>query len=138
MIDILVQDVQADGTVRFRFRPHPTIASGISRLTQLVSKVLLTRAGTDVFFKQLGAGVDTLLPMVVGVNARGLQQKAGAIVGDTESQIQAIQSGQRLPADERLRSLILRSATYDGTTNAIKLDIDVISDATVRRVGLTV
>lgn len=137
MIDLKVQIVQRDGVVEFKFAPHPSVSTGIDRLTQLVSKLLLTKAGSDVFFPKIGGGVDNLLPSVQGAD-RSLEARVGSIVKNVESQIQEIQAAQRLPPEEKLRLLNLRQAVFDASSGEIKIDVDVISEATTRPLSLVV
>jgi len=117
--------------LRFRVSRYPSKVSGILRLVQLFTKLLLTTPGTDIFSKKVGAAG------IKNVGATFSKGQAGSIVSDfvvavqnTQRQIITIQSRQpRLPPDEKLLSARVSSATFSSEESALIVSVELTSYA---------
>lgn len=109
-IDIKIFDLEeTEGGMKYRFRfsEGRSIVTGIERLAQLISKSLLTTAGSDKWAQQWGGGLESLLPIMH--DSKDIQASSGnkimAAVYKVEQDIKNKQIGQNLDDNEVLVSL---------------------------------
>ena len=108
----------------------PKAVTGIHKLAQFVTKLLMTTQGSDQFDPNYGSGLLFMLK-----DAKTLHE-LNAIRGDIAShvldlrrQIIMSQSGISLPADERLRDLQLVAAVFDEGDLKYSIELRLVSEA---------
>lgn len=104
--------------------------SGILRLVQLVSKLLLTTPGTDAFRPDLG----TVIPLLAkrGVSAASINVIKTDItisLQDLERQIVDLQATEPIPDDERLQEIVIRNVEFVSNISEWIIDLSVLSQA---------
>jgi len=120
-----------ESQLRFKLSRVPGKATGVLRLIQLFIKILLATPGSDIFSPGLGGG------LLRSVGRSFSKNSYGAIVSDavvcvdlTKRQIITLQSTQGgLPASEKLLEARVSKATYDANQSAMRLTIELTSQA---------
>lgn len=123
--------VTPQSVVQFHIGSVASKVSGILRLVQIYLKVLFTTPGTDIFSQLVGG--DALRSIGLTFS----KSQSGSIVSDfvlavntTNRQILAIQGRDpSVPADERLLSSQVLSATFDVAAGALRVSVEVGSQA---------
>lgn len=121
-----------DHTVlEFKLGDAPRRVSGLLRLMQSYTKLLLTTPGSDIFAKEMGGG---LLARVsrggTADDGRGLIEDVAIAVSITTRQMIALQSRDlRLAPDERLLSAKILSSVFHRADLSLLTRIDLVSHA---------
>jgi hypothetical protein len=118
------------GTTPRRFREvftlseRPRSFTGIHKLAQMVSKILLTRAGSDSYSPSMGGGIREMAGNPVGESdVRSAQRDLSIMLSVIEDQIARSQRNLDLEPDERLLQLDLISADFDFAQTRWKIRI---------------
>jgi phage baseplate assembly protein W len=99
--------------VDFTFGKRTKTVSGILKLVQMVTKLMLTTPGTDHFSPELGTVIPSLLKRGVSHSSvQVIKMDIMASLQDLERQIQDIQAAEVIPDDERLQDVITRRVEY--------------------------
>lgn len=117
--------------LRFRIGSVPSKVSGILRLVQYFTKVLLTTPGTDIFNKRLGgAALRNIGRTFSKTETGGVVSDFVVAVENTSRQIIAIQGRQpTLPADERLLAAKVTTARFVAGDASLRVAVEVTSQA---------
>jgi phage baseplate assembly protein W len=114
----------------FTFSRKPRIFSGVHKLAQSISKVLLTAPGSDRYSPELGSGLLTSLNSPVGRNELEEARRDISIsVSVLEDRLIAAQTGLTLPADEKLQSLDIVLIDFDFSDGGWDIRLRVVSEA---------
>jgi len=117
--------------LKFRIGKQPSKVTGILRLVQVFVKVLFTTPGSDIFNKNLGGGALKNLGRTFSKGeTKSIVSDFVIAVDNTSRQLISTQSRQpQLPADERLISADVVSATFDMQQSALIAAVEVTSQA---------
>ena len=104
--------------LRFRMSRGNRLVSGMPKMTQTFTKLLLTSPGSDIYDREAGGGLLQVLRTAGGRNDRALYASAFATaVSRTQEQLIRAQSlNQSLPLNEKLLAAQLLSINYDSDT----------------------
>lgn len=111
------------------------VVTGIHKLAQFISKLLLTTQGSDKYDPDYGSSLNYLLrdPRSLA-ELRDIQGKIGVHMRDVKRQVIASQAGLNLPREERLRDLVLVRADFLEDELKFEIDLRVVSEAGEARV----
>lgn len=117
--------------IKLRVGKTPSMVTGILKLVQEFLRLLFMTPGSDIFSPDLGGAALRNIGSTFSAN------KGGSVVSDfvlsvntTSKQLVAIQSRDpRLPKDERLLSARVNSASFDQTTAALIVSVEIMSQA---------
>ena len=115
--------------LRFRIGDTPGVASGILRLVQLFTKILLSAPGSNIFNPNIGGGLLRSVGVTFG-REDGMKIRASVVVAvdQTAKQIVAIQSRNgTLPRDERLLAAKLVSATFSRASASLFISVEILN-----------
>lgn len=131
----LADSTTSEGTfkqqkIQFTFGKRSNTVSGILKLVQMISKMLLTTPGSDFFAANVGT-------IVKGLFRRGakpssiqlLKMEIMVSIQDLERQIQDIQAGEAIPDDERLREIQIRTVEFLPVSGEWTIQISILSEA---------
>lgn len=111
------------------------ILTGIHKLAQFVTKILLTTQGSDTFDPEYGSG---LLFQLKTPKSRAeladIQANVNIHMRDVKRQVILSQTGVRLPSDERLRDLLIKRFLFDDSELKMEIDVELTSEAGNTRV----
>ncbi len=111
------------------------ILTGIHKLAQFVTKILLTTQGSDTFDPEYGSG---LLFQLKTPKSRSeladIQANVNIHMRDVKRQVILSQTGVRLPSDERLRDLQIKRFLFDESQVKLEIDVELTSEAGNTRV----
>lgn len=108
----------------------PRAVTGVHKLAQFVTKLLLTTQGSDLFDPDYGSGLLYLLK-----DSRTLQEmtdlKADIAnhIRDVRRQVIVSQTNLSLPSSERLRDLQLISVDFDEVNLRFRIEVRLTSEA---------
>ena len=104
--------------------------TGIHKLAQFVSKLLLTTKGSDLFDPDYGASLLTLLrdPRSL-TELEDIKSMVAVHMRDVRRQVIASQTNLSLPADERLKDLQLIRVDFNENELKFEIDLRLISEA---------
>lgn len=104
--------------------------SGILKLVQMVTKMLLTTPGTDLSFPKAGTPIQSLVQRgVTKSNAQTIKMDVMVAIQDVERQIQDFQAAAVIPDDERLQEIQIRNVEYAVESAEWMIEISVLSQA---------
>jgi hypothetical protein len=120
-----------DSILRFKLSKRPSKVSGILKLVQLFTKLLLTTPGTDIFRKKVGGSLMAMLGKNTGKkDADKLTADFSMAVAVVTRQLIAAQAVQpQLNPSERLLSANVASVRFDTATTTLLGTIELVSHA---------
>lgn len=113
-------DVTEAAVIRMRLSSRSE-ATGTTRLVQSFLYLLLTTPGTDIFQKDQGAGLRSILSYAK--NDPSIRALASHAVSTAESQLVGIQALAPVPAQERLAAARLVDLRYDRATSTTSMRV---------------
>lgn len=131
-----------DGVIhknRFKCLPQmglaPKAVTGIHKLAQFITKILLTTQGSDLFDPDYGSGLLYLLKdsrTLEEIN--DLKAQVATHITDVRRQVIVSQTNLNLPGSERLQDLSLVSVDFDDTTLSLLISVKLVSEAGENRI----
>lgn len=129
--------VGADGALhqnRYTSMPQmgisPKIVTGVHKLAQFVTKLLLTTQGSDIYDPDYGSGLLYLLRQAQSPSdLAALRGSIATHVSDVRTQVIASQVNLALPSDERLQDLKLLSVDFDQVNMKFAIEVALVSEA---------
>jgi hypothetical protein len=113
----------------------PKAVTGINKLAQFLTKLLMTTLGSDQFDPNYGSSLLFILKQGQSLeDIQDLQSQIATHIADVQKQIIAGQTNLQLPPDERLASLNLQGVTIDDETLEISISLSMVSEAGTSRV----
>jgi phage baseplate assembly protein W len=111
------------------------IITGIHKLAQFVTKILLTTQGSDTFDPNYGS---SLLFQLRTPKSRSeladIQASVNVHIRDVKRQVIRSQANARLPSDERLRDLKIQRFLFSDNELKLEIDLQLTSEAGASRV----
>jgi len=112
----------------------PKIVTGVHKLAQFVTKLLLTTQGSDLYDPQYGSGLLYLLRQAQSPSdLADIQGLIATHISDVRSQVIASQVNLSLPSDERLQDLKLLSVNFDQANIKFDIEVSLVSEAGAAR-----
>lgn len=123
--------LSSSSLLRFRIGNTPHATSGLMRLVQLFTKVLLSDPGSDTFNRGLGGGLlQGIGSNISDAEGAGVRANATLAVNRTAKQIIMVQSRDgTLARDERLLTARVAGVTFSRASASLFISVDVISQA---------
>lgn len=117
--------------LRFRLSRGNRLVSGLPKLVQSYTKLLLTSPGSDIYDREAGGGLLQVLRVRGGADDRSLYASAfSTCVARTQEQLTRSQAlDTSLPLNEKLMSAHLLSVNFDSETLTVAGRIRVTSMA---------
>jgi phage baseplate assembly protein W len=117
-------------SMSFTFGVKTKPVSGVLKLVQMVTKLMLTTPGTDKFAIETGTIVQNLLKRAVtSGSAQLMKMEVTVSLRDLERQINDIQGSESIPDDERLKELNIRRVEFLPASTEWIIEISVLSEA---------
>jgi hypothetical protein len=111
------------------------VVTGIHKLAQFITKLLLTTQGSDKYDINYGSSLNYLLRSSRSLSElRDIQGQVAVHMRDVRTQVIRSQAGLNLPRDERLRDLTLLRAVFLEDELKFEIDLRVVSEAGNERV----
>lgn len=111
------------------------VITGIHKLAQFVTKILLTTQGSDKYDLTYGSSLLFLLRDSKSLSElEDLKGQIALHMKDVRRQVIIAQTNANLPADERLRDLQLTRAEFLTDQLKFEIDLKLISEAGTERV----
>lgn len=108
----------------------PRIVTGVHKLAQFVTKLLLTTQGSDLFDPEYGSGLLYLLRRAQSpADLADMRGMIATHISDVRSQVIASQVNLPLPSDERLLDLKLLSVDFDQVNVKFGIEVALTSEA---------
>lgn len=108
----------------------PKTVSGVHKLAQFITKLLLTTKGSDLFDPTYGSSLLFLLKQSQSQEALAdLRAGIATHLRDVRRQAIASQTNLALPSDERLQDLQLLSVDFDPVNVKFDIEVKLISEA---------
>lgn len=108
----------------------PKVVSGVHKLAQFITKLLLTTQGSDLFDPTYGSSLLFLLKKSQSQEALAdLRASIATHMRDVRRQVIASQTNLSLPSDERLQDLQLISVDYDPVNVKFNIEVKLSSEA---------
>ena len=106
------------------------VVTGIHKLAQHVTKMLLTTQGSDLYDPDYGSGLLYILRDSKSLaELRDIKGKVAVHMLDIRQQVIRSQTNLSLPADERLRDLTLLRVDFAETQMKFEIDLRLLSEA---------
>ena len=116
-------------TRRVSFKIQPKIASGITKLTQIVLLSFLNIPGQDVLDPELGGGIPELLGFNFGPDEQNeIVSEVTRRIRKSEAEILSQQIGMTIPASERLKEVQIIGIDEGDGIDAIFLRLRIVNE----------
>jgi len=113
----------------------PKAVTGVHKLAQFVTKLLLTTQGSDSFDPNYGSSLLFQLRTPKGLTELAdIQSNINIHIRDVKRQIIRSQVNSRLPSDERLRDLRIQRFLFNESSLKMEIDLALVSEAGTSRV----